>query len=63
MRETYTGISHVLAECHDCGKVFDARNALGLAAQHHDKTGHCVTWEQLVTGRYGGGTRAEFLAR
>ena len=33
------------ALCADCGWELFAKNALGLAAQHHDRTGHNVNVE------------------
>jgi len=32
----------IAAECFDCGKRWNTRNAHGVAVQHHDKTGHMV---------------------
>jgi hypothetical protein len=43
-----------MAECQDCGwQGSNYKNALALAAQHHDRTGHTVLWEQLISGVYG----------
>lgn len=36
-------------ECQDCGWKTAGRNGLGLAARHHDRTGHTVHTE--VGGR------------
>jgi len=33
------------AHCEDCNWALKAVNALGLAAQHHDRTGHSVSVE------------------
>ncbi len=33
------------AECEGCDFRVISRNALGLAAQHHDKTGHSIQIE------------------
>lgn len=30
------------AQCQDCGWELMSRNALGVAAKHHDATGHTV---------------------
>jgi len=30
------------AKCRDCGWQSSGKNALGIAAQHHDRTGHSV---------------------
>lgn len=46
-------VIHAYARCEDCGKEFDARNAQGLAAQHHNKTGHSVFGEIAYGFRYG----------
>ena len=40
-----TWLVHAQAECQHCGQQFDARNAQGLAAQHHKRTGHQVVGE------------------
>jgi hypothetical protein len=54
VRLTRTGIAHAQAECLNCTfKVF-TRNSLGLAAQHHDRTGHEVHAEQGLIVIYGG---------
>lgn len=39
-RHTWTGLVDALAECQECGWTVNSRNSLGLAAQHHDRTGH-----------------------
>lgn len=41
-RNYWTTINQYVAHCQDCGWECEARNALGLAAQHHDKTKHTV---------------------
>jgi len=42
------GVVEATADCQDCDWEAYRRNALGLAAQHHDRTGHHViateTW-------------------
>lgn len=35
--------------CEDCDKSFQKKNAQGLAAQHHNKTGHRITGELVFT--------------
>lgn len=57
MRETWSGLLAVFAECENCGWTTHARNGLGLSAQHHDRTGHVVSVEQTIHVRYGGGER------
>ena len=34
---------HAYGECEDCGKKFQAKNAVAVAARHTDATGHS-TW-------------------
>lgn len=52
-RSRKSGVIHAYAECQTCGVVYDSRNALGLAAQHHDKTGHTINTEQCISVTYG----------
>ncbi len=40
-RNTKTDLGYE-ARCWDCGWAVRGRNGLGLAAQHHDRTGHTV---------------------
>lgn len=54
MRPTRTGIAHAQAECLQCPFRVASRNSLGLAAQHHDRTGHEVHAEQGLIVIYGG---------
>lgn len=35
------------ASCDDCGWELHSRNALGVAARHHDATGHTVRVEVI----------------
>jgi len=39
-------------ECKDCEFYLDGRNGLGLAAQHHDRTGHHVIVWSIRTIEY-----------
>lgn len=48
MRKTHTGLAGVTADCKTCGWNAQTRNALGLAAQHADRTGHEVHVEQTT---------------
>lgn len=52
-RLTKAGTLAIEAECQVCGWCSGARNALGNAAQHHDKTGHEVYVELTTFVRYG----------
>ena len=45
---------HALAECYVCKKVWDARNALAVAAQHNQRTGHEVAVELSYSHRFVG---------
>lgn len=40
-RHTWRGFFY-LARCHGCDWTQNGKTALGLAAQHHDRTGHSV---------------------
>ena len=42
-----------LASCFTCGWECEARNALGLAAQHHGRTGHQVSVEVRYSVLFG----------
>jgi hypothetical protein len=53
MRKTRTGISAVHAGCFECDKTWETRNALALAARHHDSTGHATWCDQVLIVRYG----------
>lgn len=35
-----SGQTHIWAECHTCGKTWDAKNAHGVAARHAQAHGH-----------------------
>lgn len=52
-REKSSSLDAVAAACRECGWHSNERNALGAAAQHHDRTGHTVRVEQLTTVTYG----------
>lgn len=44
-----SGLLGVVAECRDCGWESEARNAMGNAAQHAERTGHHVVVEQAIS--------------
>lgn len=44
--------------CERCSAQWSAKNALALAAQHNDKTGHPTVVEQRTRTEYGGGASA-----
>lgn len=52
MRTTHSGVLGVVAECRDCDWESEAKNALGNAAQHADRTGHTVHVEQMIGVTY-----------
>lgn len=52
-RARISGIVEAGAECRDCGWSCSARNAMGLAAQHCDRTGHVVGCHQIIHTTYG----------
>ena len=39
--------------CFDCGKEWDGKNTLAVAARHYDATGHSVWCDTILTTRYG----------
>ena len=43
-----TGMLRCYANCFDCGWELDARNAMGVAAQHAKKYGHQVHVETTL---------------
>jgi hypothetical protein len=51
---------HTIAECEDCGQVFDNyKNGQALAAQHAKKYGHVVKGEVGLAFEYDGTKTAE----
>lgn len=52
MRRTHTGLADIFAECQTCRWQCRAKNALGLAAQHADRTGHWVIIDQVIVVAY-----------
>ena len=55
-RETRTGVTLVRAGCFNCNGtdgMWFGRNAVGLAARHHDATGHSTWAEQMISISYG----------
>lgn len=46
MRNTWTSWNY-RAHCQGCTLVMNGKNALGLAAKHHDRTGHSVLVDVL----------------
>lgn len=56
MRETRAGIVHTIAGCYVCHggeSHWESKNALAVAARHHDATGHTTWCEQVLSVRYG----------
>ncbi len=57
MRRTRSCMATVMAGCRVChgpDAVWRQRNALALAARHHDATGHETWAEQTIIVIYGG---------
>jgi hypothetical protein len=52
-RDRTIGPPSLRAECHGCEWTSTAPNALGNAAQHHDRTGHPITVNTGRTVTYG----------
>lgn len=57
-RETVAKITASSAECDGCTWKLCALNAAGLAAQHHDRTGHLVVVVTTTRLQYGNPDRA-----
>ena len=56
MRSTRTWVADVRAGCFTCHggqAAWWSKNAMALAAQHHDRTGHPTWAEQFLSVRYG----------
>ncbi len=56
MREGWTGQVSIMAGCFNCHgdkSVWEGKNALGVAARHHDATGHATWCERVLVTRYG----------
>lgn len=45
MKPDSSGMVHHMAQCHECDFSVGAKNCIGLASQHAEKTGHYVTAE------------------
>lgn len=54
-RITRSGVTSVIAGCYIChaGSHWESRNAMMVAARHHDATGHPTWAEQVVSVRFG----------
>jgi len=46
---------HWIAECRDCGKRWEARNAVAVAVRHSKAHGHTTTAEVGLVGRWENG--------
>lgn len=56
MRETSAGTVSIMAGCFVCNNgdaQWFAKNALAVAARHHDATGHTTWCESVLSVRYG----------
>ena len=63
-RKSKGGLIHIYGQCEVCGMTFDAKNGVGLAAQHTDRTGHQTRVEtgysvSFYVGEYKGASDAE----
>jgi hypothetical protein len=52
LRNTYSGVSAVMAECRDCPWRLERKNAMGTANIHARRTGHEVHVDQIVVVTY-----------
>lgn len=52
-RQTTVGRADYFVECHGCDWTASTANAMGLAARHHDATGHAVRIETNRVVIYG----------
>lgn len=48
-RPSFHTYNHYLGECHKCGKLFQERNAMGVAARHFDKCGGYISLDVTMT--------------
>ena len=48
------GLVHIIANCDHCFWHYETRNAMGLAAIHHKRTGHRVRVETGYSHVFGG---------
>lgn len=55
---TATDVSAGCFVCHGSDAVWTSKNALALAARHHDSTGHQTWAEQHLSIRYGADAEA-----
>ncbi len=54
------GLVDIQAICRNCGFYQSAKNAMGLAAQHHNKYGHTVDVESGYWNCFGDSNDREF---
>lgn len=52
-RDTHTALVAVQAQCRECAWTSEARNAVGVAARHHDAHGHTVDVDVTRSITYG----------
>lgn len=52
-RRTSTGKAPDVVNCRGCDWHYEGMNGLGLAAQHHDRTGHTVDVDTFGFVTYG----------
>ena len=55
-RETRSGMVHYVGGCYQChgnGPGWFAKNVVGVAARHHDATGHTTWTEVAIRTRFG----------
>lgn len=57
------GLVHIVALCRQCGFSQYAKNAMGLAAQRHQRTGHTVDVESGYAHTFGDRAVEEFHDR
>ena len=52
-RVSKTVVVNAFGNCERCSARWNGKNALALAAQHHDRTGHVTVADQTQRTRYG----------
>lgn len=52
-REGFSFISQQQGGCFDCGKAWNGKNTLAVAARHYDATHHSVWVDTIMSTRYG----------
>jgi hypothetical protein len=52
-RNGFSAIMTCQGGCFDCGRSWEGKNTLAVAARHYDATGHNTWVDTITTTRYG----------